>query len=60
MEKPGGEPTLHDEPPELRPRSERRVEVQRVMVARNIREFAAWSAVSVRLREERWPTAIDM
>lgn len=33
MDQPRGEPTLHDEPPELRARGERRVEMQRVMVA---------------------------
>jgi hypothetical protein len=33
MDQPCGEPTLHDEPPELRLRGELGVEMQRIMVA---------------------------
>ena len=33
MDQPRGEPTLHDEPTELRARGERRIEMQRVVVA---------------------------
>jgi hypothetical protein len=40
MEQPGCEPTLHDEPPELRARRECRIEVQRVAIARELGERA--------------------
>ena len=61
VQQPGGEPALYDKPAELRARGERGIEMQRV--ARSPEMSANWltcSAVSVRLREARWPTVIDM
>jgi len=40
MDQAGGEPTLHDETPELRPLGECLVEMQRVVVARYLCECA--------------------
>jgi len=40
MEKPGREPALHDEPAELRARGKRRIEMQRVVIARDLGECA--------------------